>query len=329
MIRPGRQFLSLASLTALEAIRQPIFLLLVSANVVCTALVPMMLMHHFGEEGKLARDSGLALQFVFGVLVTGYAASSSLAREMRKGTASAVLSKPVGRDLFFLAKFAGVVVVVAAFSLCSVTATLLAERISEKFVSSRTAFMYVTDMRTGTFLLCAPLVACLVAGVLNYLFRSPFESTASGLLIVTVLGVFFSSGFFDRAGRLAPFAFEVDWRILPAGLLVALALVVLAAIALGLSTRFRAFPTLSICAAVFLLGLMSDYLFGRRADASPLAEILYRVVPNWQHFWVSDALTGGGTIPGKYVLTVSLYAALCCAGILLLGLCSFRRAETE
>lgn len=309
--------------------RQPIFLLLVSANVVLTALVPMMLMHHFGEEGKLARDSGLALQFVFGLLVTGYAASSSLAREMREGTASAVLSKPVSRDLFFLAKFAGVVVVVLAFSLCSVTSTLLAERISEKFMSAGTAFLYVTDMRTGALLLSAPVVACLVAGLLNYLVRSPFESTAFGLLLVTVLGVFFSSGFFNRAGRLAPFAFDVDWRILPAGVLVTLALVVLAAVALGLSTRFRAFPTLSICAALFLLGLMSDYLFGRPAGASPLAGVLYRIVPNWQHFWVPDTLTGGGTIPGAYVLAVAAYAALCCTGILFLGLCSFRRAETE
>jgi len=329
VIRSARQFLSLASLTSLEAIRQPIFLLLVSANVVCTALVPMVLMHHFGEEGKLARDSGLALQFVFGLLITGYAASSSLAREMRKGTASAVLSKPVSRDLFFLAKFAGIAVIVLAFSTCSVAATLLAERISEKFVSSRPAFLYVTDVRTGALLLAAPAVACLVAGALNFFFRSPFESTAFGLLLATVLGVFFSSGFFDRAGRIAPFAFEVDWRILPAGVLVTLALLVLAAVALGLSTRFRTFPTLSICAALFFLGLVSDYLLGRRADTSLLAKGLYRAVPNWQHFWVSDALTGGGTIPVEYVLSAGLYAGLCCAGVLFLGLWSFHRAETE
>jgi len=41
---------------------------------------------------------------VFGVFVSGYAACVSLAREMRTGTASAVLSKPVSREIFFLAK---------------------------------------------------------------------------------------------------------------------------------------------------------------------------------------------------------------------------------
>jgi len=40
----------------------------------------------------------------------------------------------------------------------------------------------------------------------------------------------------------------------------------LAALALACSTRLDMIPTLAICSAFFLLGIMSDYLFGRRAD---------------------------------------------------------------
>jgi hypothetical protein len=40
-------------------------------------------------------------------------------------------------------------------------------------------------------------------------------------------------------------------------------------------------------------GLMSDYFWGERAKAgSWWASILYAVTPNWQLFWLADALEG-------------------------------------
>ena len=39
---------------------------------------------------------------------------------------------------------------------------------------------------------------------------------------------------------------------------------------------------------------MSDYLFGRRAEAgSWWASVLYTLTPNWQLFWFADALELG------------------------------------
>jgi hypothetical protein len=61
--------------------------------------------------------------------------------------------------------------------------------------------------------------------------------------------------------------------------------------------------TLAVCSAVFLLGLMSDYLFGLpAAKGSWWASTLYSVVPNWQLFWLADALeTGKSTFHWDYV----------------------------
>jgi hypothetical protein len=59
---------------------------------------------------------------------------------------------------------------------------------------------------------------------------------------------------------------QVDWRFIPAAVLILFALWILAALALACSTRFDMIPTLAICSSIFLLGLMSDYLFGRRAE---------------------------------------------------------------
>ena len=324
-----KQFWTLAGLTALHIIRQPIFLLLTTACIVLTALTPLLLMHNFAEEGKLARDSGLAYHFVFGLFIAGYAACSSLAREMRSGTALAILSKPVDRDVFFLAKFFGMAGVILAFSTCAITTTLLSERIAEKFILTEKLSGTIVDWQTGKILIAVPIVACLLAGMINYRTRRPFESTAFGLLLLCLLLAFFISGFFDRMGNLAPFDFHVQWRIVPAGLLIAAALIMMSAFAISLSTRLTTVPTMAICSAIFLAGLMSDYLLGRNMADSPAAAFFYRVVPNWQHFWLSDALTGGGTIPVTYVLNAGLYAIVYSAAILCLGIISFRYVELK
>jgi hypothetical protein len=323
------QFLTLTGLTALEAVRQPILVLLTASCIVATAIVPILTVYQFGEEGRLARDSGLAFQLVIGLLVATYAAGSALTREIRDGTASVVLSKPVGRDLFFLSKFAGISVVILAFSVCAAIATLLAERVAEKCVGAESAIRYVTDWRTGFCLLGVPFLAYLLAAIVNFRTRRPFQSVAFGLVLALLVLALLVSGLFDRDGRLASFDFRVEWRLLPASLLIAVALLLFAALALGLSTRLSTVPSLTLCGAVLILGLMADYWFGRSAHESTTALVLYRLVPNWQHFWMSDALGGGGRIPLEYVLRAGGYGLAYLAGLLLLGMASFRHTEMK
>ena len=325
-----RQFLVLTALTVLEVVRRPICLLLTATCVLLTAATPMMLLHQFGEEGKLARDSGLAFHFIFGLFVAGIAACSSLSREMHSGTAAAVLSKPISRGVFFLAKFAGLVVVIMAFSTCTAAVTLLSERVAERFESAEGLVGYIIDWRTGRTLLAAPFVAFFVAGILNYAIRRPFESTAFGLLLVSLLVMFLISGFFDRAGHLsARFDFAVEWRIVPAFFVASLGLAVLSTIALLLSTRLSTVPTLTICVLIFLVGLLSDYVFGRHVDHSAVASFLYRIVPNWQHFWMADALNREGSVPLVYVTRAASYATVYSVAFLCFGVLSFRCAEVK
>lgn len=317
----------MAGLAAMETWRQPIFVLLTTAAVALTTLCPLLMLFHFGEEGKLARDSGLAFQFIFGLLVAVHGAGRALSREMEMGTASAVLSKPVGRGAFFVAKFAGLVAVLCLFSLCTGLATLLSERTSEKFSSTAELLGYVTDWQTGNMLLAAPFLALAGAAFLNYRMRRPFGSTASVLLLIALLAVLLIAGFFDRTGLPARFAFQVQWRIVPATLLVLLALVVLAAFTLGLSTRLSLVPTLALSLGILVLGLVSDHLFSRAAGTSRVAALLYALAPNWQHFWVSDGLDNGGVIPLRYVGRAAGYALVYTSGLLCLGTLSFRHRD--
>ena len=324
-----QQFLAVARLTVLEITRQPLCLLLALTCVALIALVPLVLMHNLGEDTRLARDSALALHFTFGLIFAGEAASAALSRELRRGTAAVLLSKPFSRELLFLAKFAGVAAAVLLFSAAAALATLLSDRVAERFVSSGPLVGYVTDWITGDLLLASPLVACGLAGYINYRRGRPYGSTAFGLLLACLVLVLLAGGFYDRLGHFAPYHPGLEWRILPVSLLMTLALLVLSAVAITLSTRLSAVPTVTLCSVLFVLGLLSDYLFGRHAASSHLAGFLYRLTPNWQHFWLADALRQGGTVPWTYVGQALLYAAAYAGAVLSLGTLLFRHTEVR
>jgi hypothetical protein len=90
--------------------------------------------------------------------------------------------------------------------------------------------------------------------------------------------------------------------------LILFALLVLAAIALACSTRLDTVPTLAVCTSFFLIGLVSDYLFKGAADGGAIwAKVAYAVTPNWQQFWLADALEDKKSIPWIYVGQAATY----------------------
>jgi hypothetical protein len=313
-----RQGVALAGLTALEAIRQPIVMLLATAAVAFTGLMPILFTHTLGEGDRLVRDSALALQFVSGLVLGVLMACTALRAELRSGTASAVLSKPVARPLFFLGKFAGLALVLLAFSFLMSIATVLATR--------TVAEPYVHDWWGSGPLLAALLVALLAGGLQNYLLRRPFVSRSFGALLVLLPLALVLSGFQPGAAESTAWGAALPLDIAPASALVALAILLLMGLALALATRLDTVPALVTCSVIFLLGLMSDYLFGRRAADHAVFALLDGLTPNFQHFWAADALAGDG-LPWSYVGRAAAYTALYLAGILAAGIFAFRRME--
>jgi hypothetical protein len=93
------------------------------------------------------------------------------------------------------------------------------------------------------------------------------------------------------------------------------------------STRFNIVITLTCCVAVFLLGLISDYIFSRFADQHLWAKIGKVIVPNLQVFWVSDAIQQGSAVTLGYIAISSVYAVLYSAGILFLAVAFFQKRQ--
>ena len=282
-----RQFVTIATNAFMELVRQPIFLLLMTGSAVFEIFLATPYYFAFGDEPKLVKNSTLAVMLLAGLLGSVLSASASLAREIRSGTALAVLSKPVGRAQFLLAKYAGLAAALTLLAYVNLVAVLLASRMAFDAYGSTDLFAL------GIFAL-ALVLAYALGGFSNFFLRRPFVSDAVFSLLVMVTLAFVLINFFTKEGKPQAFATGVDWRLIPAGVLILFALWILAGLALACSTRFDMIPTLAICSACFLLGIMSDYLFGRPAAAgSWWASVLYTVTPNWQLFWLADALDAG------------------------------------
>lgn len=271
----------------MELIRQPVFLLLMTASVLFEIFLAVPYYFAFGDEPKLIENSALAVMLLSGLFGAVLSASSSLAREIRSGTALAVLSKPVGRAQFLLAKYAGVAAALTALSYVNLVGVLLASRMAFDAYGK-------TDMAALGIFAAGVTLAYALAGFSNFFLSRPFVSDAvMAFVIMATLAAFVIFQFTSQMESLGTQA-HVDWRLVPAGILILFALWILAAVALACSTRFDTIPTLAICSAIFLVGLMSDYFFGRRAEAGEWwASTLYSVIPNWQLFWLADALDMG------------------------------------
>jgi ABC-type transport system involved in multi-copper enzyme maturation permease subunit len=285
----------------MELIRQPIFLLLMSASALFIAFLSSISYFGFGDEPKLVKDSVLAVMLLTGLLASVLSASNSVAREIRAGTALAVLAKPVGRAQFLLAKYAGLAAALTVLAYVDLIACLLASRMAFDAYGD-------TDWVALGILFGCFVVAYAMGGFSNFFLRRPFVSDAVLSVAAMVTIGFVVISFVNKDWKLQTFGEGVDWRMVPAGILVLFALWVLAALAIACSTRLEVIATLAVCSGFFLLGLMSDYLFGRHAEAgSWWANVCYSVLPNWQLFWLADALEQGREIPARYLGTAGGY----------------------
>ena len=286
----------------MELVRQPVFLLLMTVSSMFEIFLATPYYFAFGDEPKLVKNSVLAVMLLAGLFGAVLSASASLAREIRSGTALAVLSKPIGRAQFLLAKYAGLTVALTVLTYVNLVAALIASRMTFDAYSG-------TDVAAVGIFAAGVAVAYALAGFSNFFLRRPFVSDAVFALVLMITVAAFVIFQFTTQKQNSYDLATVDWRLVPAAVLILFALWILAALALACSTRFDMIPTLTICSALFLVGLMSDYLFGRPAERGVWwGSVLYTLIPNLQNFWLADALDSGkSTFHWGYVAKAFAY----------------------
>lgn len=299
-----RAFYTIAANTFLELIRQPVFLLLSSGTTSFIIILASLPYFGFGEDAKLVRDAALAITLFTGLLAAVLAASSAVTREIQLGTALAVLSKPVARVGFLLGKFCGIVGAVWLLAYANLLCSLLASRMAYDAYGDPDVF--------GITLFFGGLALAYAFGAFtNYFHHRNLAADAFRAQIVLLTIVFLVLAFgveLKHPGQSE--AQTVDWRLLPAGALIFFALLLLSALALACSTRLDTVPTLIVCTVMFLAGLVSDHVFGRAAvQGAWWGSLGHAVLPNWQLFWITDAIQSDRVLRGiwSYVAKSAVY----------------------
>src|SRR5436305_4369869 len=192
-----RQFTTIAANAFMELVRQPIFLLLMTSSAIFEIFLATPYYFAFGDEPKLVKNSTLAVMLLAGLLGAALSASASLAREIRAGTVLAVLSKPVGRAQFLLAKYAGLALALSLLTYVNLVAALLASRMAFDAYGS-------TDMFALGIFFLALVLAYLAGGFSNFFLRRPFVSDAVFGIIVMITVAFVVINFYNKEGKPQP-----------------------------------------------------------------------------------------------------------------------------
>ncbi len=292
-------FFKITANTFKESVREPIFFLMLLAALILIGHYPSAALFVFSEQLKLVVDSSMATGLLFGLVAAVLCASHTVAREMRNGTVLLLLSKPVFRWTFILGKIAGIGAAVSLFAaICNLATVVSVYIATDQFrMDMGIYFIYLGLLAAG----------CVIGMVANFWKGSSFPEIATYALAVLVplcaVYVYLTKEHPTLALR----------DLAAALVLINFAVVAMSTLAVVFATRLDIVPNLSVCTVLFFLGLVSSYLFQRQTDSAFLNwlfAVCYAVLPNWQYFWLADAVAVGRPIPVSYVVEAGVYVVL-------------------
>ena len=93
------------------------------------------------------------------------------------------------------------------------------------------------------------------------------------------------------------------------------------------ATRFNLIINLMLTFPVYILGLMSNYLFYSHIQESFVCKFFYTIIPNWQFFWMADAVSSGIAIPPNYIVWAFVYTLLYTVFLMIVAVILFKNKE--
>jgi len=262
-------------------------------------MFPSLSLFVFREQIKLVVDSAMATTLVFGLMAAVLCSSRTISLEIRNGTVLLLLSKPVAKWSFVLSKMSGILVALTVFVVICDIATLISLRVAKD--------QFRLDYVTFYLFYGSIAAACLWGAFRNFTARKSFASSATFALLFLLTALTFILRLIPvEGGKIPQFHFEV----LPALLLILFAVWAMGAITVTLSVKLDLVANMLVSSILFFAGLVSDYFFSASAGVVSIKGLLYAVIPNWQFFWLADALANNKKIPMDYIAWTSLYIVL-------------------
>ncbi len=317
-----KKLLTIAQNTFIETLRQPVYAVIILSGLFLFFVSPSLVMYSLDDDTKFLREIGLSTLFLTSLFISIFSAAGAVGEEIENKTITTLLSKPVRRPVFIIAKFVGVLAAVTlAHYICTV-ALLMAIRHGCLATAADIPNWTVIGAAIATIVL-----VFLLSAFLNYVYDWRFLATSIVLFgVFATFDIVFLS-FFDQNWAFNPAGNGINALDIYGAVLLLLAAFVIVALAVLFSSKFTTVVTLSACIGIFLLGLISDYVFGRFADTHIWAKIGRFLVPNLQIFWISDAIYEGSAVPITYVFTTALYAICYIVAILSIAIALFQKRE--
>jgi ABC-2 type transport system permease protein len=254
-----QQIFAIIRNTFLESIRQPIMLVVLMVATIALILSNPLSAFTMADDQRMYIDLGLATVFLAGALLSAFIATNVLGREIENRTALTVISKPVSRPVFVLGKYIGVAGALLVGTIYMSFVFLLAEQ--------HTVLQTVRDPLHVPVLLFAFGAGIIGLGTgiwCNFFYNKTFSSTV--ICVTTPLAglAYLFSLMFKPDFSMQPISAGFKPQLWIALAALAIAILVLTAIAVAVSTRLGQVMTLCITVGVFMLGMLSDWAFGRK-----------------------------------------------------------------
>jgi hypothetical protein len=321
---------SVAANTFIEGVRQPVYAAIVGSATALILISPYITMFTLMQSTKFITDMGLATLMLAGLLLGAFTASNVISQEIDNRTVLTVISKPVGRSEFILGKFLGVMagLIVAIYLLSLALVLTVSGGALEGDLETELSIWIVLSVFGCMFLaVCYGLYH-------NFFHDRPFASRAIAAAIPLLTICFVVFGFVDTRALKdywGAFGKGINLDVVRACVMCSWAILLMAAFAVAVSTRLSVVVNVAVSSGMFLLGLLSQYLFVQLANKAPklstLAGILYAFIPNLQVFWVSDTLNAGLPVPVILVIYTGVYAFFFISAFLFLGMVLFQERQ--
>jgi len=344
MIGFFEQVLAIIRNTFLECVRQPVCLVIVAAATLLVLISNPLSAFTMMDDQRMFVDIGLSTVFMSGAILAAFLATAVVHQEVQSRTLLLVVSKPVPRWTFVLGKFLGVTLALLSATALPALFFLLVE-VHGVMQTAATPF-HLPALLFGSLAL---LLTVAISTWCNFFYGSSFPAVVCIVGVPLMALAYVGALFFDPSWKACSPSKEFRPELLIALLLMGTSLTVLAAIAVAASTRLGQILTIGVTLGLLLLGLLSDWLFARNIarleevlavrqaaeqgvlDADRvllwLHEAAYAIVPNFQVFWVVDAINQEAGVPTEYLWRVLAYGATLTVAAIAIATALFQRRE--
>ncbi len=300
-------FFSLTRNTFRECLREPVFFLILISALLLIFSFPLFTFFTFNLQVWAILESSMATTMFLGFVAAVICSNTCIHRETKNGTLLLLLSKPVSRFTFLLAKVAGIGGAMIIFAVICTTASMT------MVLASMNPFLFDSNIMLSFAGVCA--ACCIFGAARNFFTGASFAENAVLALFLALPG-YYAICYKYLGSRLAmidpheaqAFTLVPFSTMLPAMLLLLLALILMSMITTATALHFSFLNNLVLTTVLFLGGLTaSPWLRERYGEESLWANLCGTLLPNWQNFWMAYPVSHDITIPLHYVGWMTLY----------------------